>query len=101
MYPVVVLSAFLIMVTASEAVAGCAHEKWACGMRAKETCRGLSDNDKVADCLEELNSDCEAEALACEKLPRRDYHCWSPDPMVIGEEKPAMGFCRERRLKLE
>jgi hypothetical protein len=66
-YPVVVLSAFLITVTASGAAAGCAHDKWACGMRAKEKCNGLSDNDRVAQCLEESGSDCESQDQACVK----------------------------------
>ena len=100
-YPVVILSAFLIMVTASEAAAGCAYDKWACGMRAKETCKGVSDSDKAADCLDALNSDCESQALACEKLPRIESGCWIADPMVIGEIKPATGFCPQRRFNLE
>jgi hypothetical protein len=96
---VIVLSAFLIVVTASGAGAGCAHDKWACGMRAKEKCNGLSDNNKVTQCLEESDSDCESQALACENLPKIDYDCWHPDHMVIGEEKPATGFCRKRRSR--
>jgi hypothetical protein len=97
-YPVVVLSAFLITVTASEAVAGCAYQKWACGMSAKEKCNGPSDHDRVAQCLEEANSDCEAQDQACVNALGKGSPCLRQDPMVIGEQNPRTTICRERRF---